>query len=72
MSTNQPNPDPTAEQVSNALDEKLKCLVGVMGESVGRVLRCMVEAEVANHVRRIRELEVLLSGNTCAKDLSDD
>lgn len=56
--------------ISNIMDEKLKCLVTVMGESVGRVLRCMVEAEVASHVTRIRELELLLAGKICVQDLS--
>ena len=49
----------------NELEEKLKCLVEVLGKNVGDVLRCMVQSEIQSHVQRIEQLQATLNGSIC-------
>jgi len=54
---------PSADR--NELEEKLKCLVEVLGKNVGDVLRCMVQSEIQSHVQRIEQLQATLNGSIC-------
>jgi hypothetical protein len=50
---------------NNILDEKLACFATAIGEQIGELLHCMVQAEIASHMQRISDLQAVLNGQTC-------
>ena len=52
----------------NELEDKLKCAFADIGAQVGDLVRCLIEAEVANQVSRIQQLQAVLNGATCGSD----
>jgi hypothetical protein len=51
------------------LEEKLDCLVDVMGKQIGDVLRCIIQAEMQSHIARIEQLQAALDGVNCKKEI---
>jgi hypothetical protein len=54
--------------MSNILDEKLSCFAVAIGEQIGELLHCLVQAEIASHMQRISDLQAVLNGQSCATD----
>jgi hypothetical protein len=50
---------------NNILDEKLSCFATAIGEQIGELLHCMVQAEIASHMQRIADLQAVLNGQKC-------
>jgi hypothetical protein len=54
--------------MSNILDEKLSCFAVAIGEQIGELLHCLVQAEIASHMQRISDLQAVLNGQGCSTD----
>jgi hypothetical protein len=48
------------------LKYQLECAFQAVGQNIGEMVRCMVQAEIATHMARIQQLQSVLSGTTCA------
>ena len=55
----------------SVIEEKFKCFAEVLGDQLGDLVRCMVEAEIANHTSRIQQLTNILNGNICDSSVTE-
>jgi hypothetical protein len=58
--------------MTNELEEKFACFATVIGQEMGDIIRCMVEAEIVAQTEKIRNLQLLLSGTVCEPTLPDN
>jgi hypothetical protein len=49
----------------NLTQETLECLVAQMGETVGSVLKCVIQQEIQAHMDRIVQLQNILETGVC-------
>lgn len=49
------------------LKYQLECAFQAVGQNIGEMVRCMVQAEIATHMTRIQQLQGVLSGTTCVQ-----
>jgi hypothetical protein len=55
----------------DALDKKLECAFAGIGAEVGKLVRCLIQQELATHVARIEQLNAILTGGACAPTASN-
>lgn len=51
--------------MTNLPSETLECIMDQMGESIGAVLRCVIQQEIQSHMDRIIQLQNILQTGIC-------
>jgi hypothetical protein len=58
-------PQETTEDSIESFNNKLECAFAGIGEEVGKLVRCLVQQEIASHTLRIEQLATILTGSIC-------
>jgi predicted nuclease of predicted toxin-antitoxin system len=58
--------------MSNLLDEKFQCLAITLGDVVGEMISCLVEAQIAAKLQEIEQLRAVLATGGCTTQSTDN
>jgi len=56
----------------NLLDEKFQCLATTLGEAMGEMISCLVEAQIAAKMQEIEQLRAVLATGGCTTQSTDN